>query len=60
MDLIEAIGYLLPFHVVCVGLLMLFCQDALEKKKITVRSLLALMTVVSFELAMVRLLVGDR
>jgi GNAT superfamily N-acetyltransferase len=44
-----------PFHVVCIGLLALFCQDAFAKKRVTIRSLFALTTVASFELAMIRL-----
>ena len=48
---------LFPFHVVCIGLLALFCQDALVKKRVTIWSLLALTTVVALELAMWRLVV---
>jgi hypothetical protein len=46
---------LLPFHITCVGLLALFCQDALNKKCVTVRSLFAFTTIIALELAMLRL-----
>jgi hypothetical protein len=46
-----------PFHVVCIGLLALFCQDALAKRRVTIWSLLALTTVVAVELAMFRMVV---
>jgi len=45
------------FHLFCVGLLALFCQDALGKRRVTIWSILALTTVVGLELAMLRLVV---
>jgi len=57
MAVFIAIVCLWPFHVVCVGLLALLCQDALTKKRVSIWSLFALTTVVGFELAMIRLIV---
>ena len=54
---IVAMVILWPFHVFCIGMLALLCQDALAKRRVTIRSLLALMTVVGMDLAMLRLVV---
>jgi hypothetical protein len=58
--IVRATVMVLPFHVVCVGLLALFCQDALAKRRVTIWSILALTTVICLELAMLRLVVISR
>ena len=54
---IAATCALWPFHVMCIGLLALFCQDAIANRRVTIWSILALTTVIGLELAMLRLIV---
>ena len=48
---------LFPFHVFCLGLLALCCQDVFAKQRITIRSLFVLTAITGFELALIRLIV---
>jgi hypothetical protein len=55
MTMVTVFLAMYPLHATMAGMLALLCQDALVKKKITVRSLFSLTTVVCFELAIFRL-----